>query len=228
MVVTSTSSASRYCDTIWPKRPKPITSTEPLRAVEIVGLALVRRARGGAAATSVSARERRAEQQRDRGDRRQQAALRWRSGCRAQSPSGSSTKANSPAPVSTEPARSASPRRVQVTRNSAHTMPALSSVMTTRGGDDQPQVRPHDLHVDRHADAHEEQREQQAAERLDVGFELVAEVRIRRAARRRGTRRAPSTCRPSASAARRRARPAAPPRSSPRARRSRRAGGRTD
>ena len=46
--------------------------------------------------------------------------------------------------------------------------------MTTRGAEDEPQVRPHDLHVDRHADAHEEQREQQAAERLDVGFELVA------------------------------------------------------
>ena len=48
-----------------------------------------------------------------------------------------------------------------------------------RGGDDQPQVRPHDLHVDGHADAHEEQREQQAAERLDVGFELVAIGRFR-------------------------------------------------
>ena len=52
-MVTSTSSASRYCDTICPKRPKPMTSTEPVRAVEIVGLALRRAGRGGAARTSV-------------------------------------------------------------------------------------------------------------------------------------------------------------------------------
>ena len=45
--------------------------------------------------------------------------------------SGSSTKANSLAPVSTEPARSASPRLAQVTRNSAHTTNAFKSVMTT-------------------------------------------------------------------------------------------------
>ena len=38
-------------------------------------------------------------------------------------PSGNSTNANSPAPVSTEPACNASPRRAQVARNSAHTTP---------------------------------------------------------------------------------------------------------
>ena len=36
----------------------------------------------------------------------------------------------------------------------------------------------HDAGVDRHADAHEEQAEQDAAERLDVGLELMAEVRF--------------------------------------------------
>ena len=44
-------------------------------------------------------------------------------------PSGMSTKANSPAAVSTEPARSASPRRMQVARNKSHTTAAFSAVM---------------------------------------------------------------------------------------------------
>jgi hypothetical protein len=46
-------------------------------------------------------------------------------------PSGSSTKANSPAPVSTEPARNASPRPAQVMRNMAQTTTAFSSVITS-------------------------------------------------------------------------------------------------
>ena len=36
----------------------------------------------------------------------------------------------------------------------------------------------HQFDVDRHADPHEEQRQEEAAERLDVGFELVAEIRF--------------------------------------------------
>ena len=36
----------------------------------------------------------------------------------------------------------------------------------------------HERKVDRHADRHEEQPEQDAAERLDIGLELVAEVRL--------------------------------------------------
>ena len=62
---------------------------------------------------------------------------------------------------------------------------------------DQLPVRGHHTQVERHADGEEEQAEQDAAERLDVGFELVAEGRIRTAARRRGRRPSPSTARPS-------------------------------
>ena len=46
-------------------------------------------------------------------------------------PSGMSTKANSPAAVRIEPARSASARRTQVTRNSSQTIAAFSTVTVT-------------------------------------------------------------------------------------------------
>ena len=129
MVVTSMPSASRHCETIWPKRPKPITSTDPRASLKSsgsrsAGRASRRSAASVAAATSGPSSIVIAAMAVSR--------LSWRwSSTPSAAPSGISTKANSPAAVSTEPARSASPRRTQVARNSSHTIAALSTVSMT-------------------------------------------------------------------------------------------------
>jgi len=88
----------------------------------------------------------------------------------SETPSGSSTKANS---------HRAGTQRVAARAGRAEQQPddrGLDRGQHDRGGKDQPELLAHQREIDRHADAHEEQREQQPAERFDVGLELMAIV----------------------------------------------------
>src|SRR5262249_2837047 len=176
MAVTSIPSASRHWETIWPKRPKPITSTDPLASEKSSGSrtsgaenrrmsSFVSEATNGPKSMVIAAMAVR------------MLACRL-SSTSSEAPSGMRTNANSPAPVSTEPARSASPRCTHVARNNSQTISALSTVIQYGCGEDQPKIGAHNGEVDAHADPHEEQGQQKTTEWFYVGFQFVPVIRF--------------------------------------------------
>src|SRR3954467_10052260 len=182
MVVTSISSASRHCDTIWPKRPKPITSTDPRASEKSSGS----RVSGGLrrrSSVSVNVAT--------RGPRSMVMAamavrmLAWEGG-KGREVAGLAGVQYAQRPAERNEDKRKLAGRRQHRSGAERIGPAHAGGVEQQPddrrleyGDDpgrdqnQPEIGAHDRQIDAHSDAHEEQGQQKAAERFDVGFQLV-------------------------------------------------------